>query len=110
MIKNSCVALERLEFHPMGRGLFLSGDVGRYSFVSSYQIDISQASQDELYSKIGIVYIIFNLKNNKLYVGETNRRFIDRYRSGKWWLNSHNKKLKIDALKCGNSNFKVSII
>lgn len=58
----------------------------------------------------GIIYKIENKINNKVYIGQTTLTFKERYRGGKWWLQSHNKHLKSSAEKYGYKKFEVSII
>lgn len=56
------------------------------------------------------VYRIFNKVNGKSYIGITKWDFNTRYSSGKWWLWSHNKHLKIACKKYGLDNFNHEIL
>lgn len=57
-----------------------------------------------------IIYKITNKINGKIYIGQSIHQFNKRYRSGKWWLYTHNKYLKNSVDKYGLDNFDVEII
>lgn len=57
-----------------------------------------------------IVYRILNKLDGKEYVGQTVKRFNQRYPGGKWWLYSSNDHLKAAANKHGVDNFEVTIL
>ena len=59
--------------------------------------------------KTGIIYIIVNLVNGKVYVGLSRQTFRNRY-EGNWASFSGNKHLKKAALKYGKENFAILII
>ncbi len=72
-----------------------------------------QFIEEDLYkNKIGI-YKITNIKNNKVYIGQTKDRFIERYWSHVWRLknNSHNNQhLQKSWNKYGENSFLFEVI
>ena len=57
----------------------------------------------------GVIYLIKNKVNNKIYIGQTIHNFSKRYRNGNL-LNTHNIYLKRAVLKFGQDNFYVDEI
>lgn len=69
-------------------------------------------NQKELKDKVGI-YQIKNLKNNKIYIGQTSDRFIERYWNHLWKLtnNKHdNDHLQKSFNKYGTECFEFSVL
>ena len=65
-------------------------------------------NENENKDKIGI-YMIKNLINNKIYIGQTQDRFIERYWNHKWKLNNKihdNKHLQRSWNKYGEDAFE----
>ncbi len=62
------------------------------------------------YSYRGIIYLIRNKIDGKCYVGQTLKRFIDRYSGGKWWKFTTNPYLRRAAVKYGSDAFEVQIL
>lgn len=56
-----------------------------------------------------IIYRIFNLKNNKSYIGQTIHTFEKRYKNS-WWNRTHNEILKNSIEKQGLENFDFEIL
>lgn len=58
------------------------------------------------------IYMIRNLVNNKVYIGQTVNNFNRRYNdTGEWWkCRCCNKHLKNATLKYGKENFEVTIL
>ena len=59
------------------------------------------------------IYVIRNLVNNKIYVGQTTMRFIKRFWHHRWMLskNKHdNKHLQKAWNKYGSNNFEFSVV
>lgn len=54
----------------------------------------------------GVIYLIKNKINNKIYIGQTIHSFSERYKNGNL-LNTHNIHLKRAVLKFGHENFYV---
>lgn len=63
-------------------------------------------NNNEIY---GIIYMIKNNVNGKIYFGQTtkNKGFDERYCSGRWWQYSGNEHLVNSAKKYGEDNFVV---
>lgn len=55
----------------------------------------------------GIIYVIRNKLNNKLYIGQTVNSFNQRYNGVNWWDNTHNNHLKNAVNKYGIENFEI---
>ena len=57
----------------------------------------------------GIIYMIKNNVNGKIYFGQTieKKGFRGRYKGGKWWLYTDNDHLKNSVKKHGKENFTV---
>lgn len=53
----------------------------------------------------GVIYLIRNRLNGKVYVGQTTHPFKIRYSGGKWWEQSHNVHLKSAVQKYGIDSF-----
>lgn len=60
-------------------------------------------------NRYGIIYMIQNTINKKIYFGQTAQTngFNDRYRNGEWWIHTDNDHLKRSAEKYGHENFIV---
>ncbi len=71
---------------------------------------IENITENQLKTLTGIVYMIKNIINNKVYIGKTEKRFIDRYWAGRWWKYPANTYLKNSVNKYGLENFKISIL
>jgi group I intron endonuclease len=71
---------------------------------------IENPTEKQLRTLKGIVYIITNQINGKVYIGKTIHRFVDRYSNCKWWRYPSNKYLKNSIKKHGKENFKLSIL
>lgn len=58
----------------------------------------------------GIIYMIRNKINGKIYFGQTTREkgFNGRYTAGKWWIYTDNDHLRKSAKKYGYKNFEVN--
>lgn len=69
-------------------------------------LDDIHASQ-ELLELRGIVYMIINTQNDKMYIGRTSLSFIERY--GLNFTNCYNKDLKRDIVAYGKDSFIVII-
>ena len=67
------------------------------------------ATEYELRTLKGIIYLIQNLINNKRYIGQSINTFIYRY-SSKWWKKVDNPHLKNAIQKYGYENFSVQIL
>lgn len=70
---------------------------------------IENPTEEQLRTLRGIVYIIINQINGKVYIGKTKRTFYKRYWSGRWWKYTNNY-LKNAANKYGIENFKITIL
>jgi group I intron endonuclease len=66
--------------------------------------------KDTLQSTPNIVYYIRNRYNDKMYIGQTERTFFERYPGGLWWKHSTNRFLKADYKKYGDSRFEVGVL
>ncbi|WP_346938184.1 NUMOD3 domain-containing DNA-binding protein [uncultured Clostridium sp.] len=55
----------------------------------------------------GIIYVIKNMVNKKVYVGQTTIGFKARYDNTDWWKKTHNTHLKSSVNKYGVENFEV---
>ncbi len=62
-----------------------------------------------LRTKTGIIYLIVNLVNGKVYVGQSVGSFSFRYKN-KWWINTDSDHLKNAATKYGYENFRIFIL
>lgn len=58
----------------------------------------------------GIIYMIRNNINGKIYFGLTTEKmgFKGRYKKGEWWIHSDNEHLKNSAKKYGHKNFTIN--
>ena len=67
---------------------------------------VKQMNDNNIY---GIIYMIRNNINGKIYFGQTVRDngFDERYCSGRWWQYTGNKHLSNSAEKYGSNNFTV---
>ena len=59
--------------------------------------------------KRGIIYIIVNMVNGKVYVGLSKRTFKNRYKKG-WWLTTDNDHLARSVEKYGHQSFNTLIL
>lgn len=57
-----------------------------------------------------IIYQIRNLVNGKIYIGQSQKSFEERYKNGRWWAKTTNTHLKNAAKKYGIENFLVEIL
>lgn len=62
-----------------------------------------------LKTKTGIIYLIINMINGKVYVGQTLQSFNKRYK-GRWWIYTDNDHLKKAANKYEKDNFRIIIL
>lgn len=62
-----------------------------------------------LRQKTGIIYLIVNMVNGKVYVGLTTSTFYDRYKCN-WVRQTDNDHLKKAAQKYGKDNFRIIIL
>lgn len=58
----------------------------------------------------GIIYMIKNKVNNKVYIGQSIHSFKRRYKGKRWWDYTHNPHLKNSYNKYGIENFEVTEI
>lgn len=70
---------------------------------------ISSSSIPELSNLKGIIYLIINMINNKIYIGQSTHCFNRRY-GGSWYKYTSNKHLKRSAEKYGSLPFKTIIL
>lgn len=55
------------------------------------------------------IYRIFNVDTGKSYIGQTTKKFKNRY-WGRWYHSTHNQYLKDSVAKYGNNKFAVQIL
>lgn len=74
--------------------------------------DFMIASEEDLKKLTGIIYLIKNRLNNKVYIGQTIHSFHNRYgRKKRWWeIPSANKYLKNSIDKYGIDNFEIYVL
>jgi hypothetical protein len=48
-----------------------------------------------------IIYQIKNLINGKIYIGQSQKSFEERYKNGRWWAKTTNTHLKNAAKNMG---------
>ncbi len=69
------------------------------------------ATEEELQTLKGIVYLIINTINNKIYIGISKDSFSYRYKGIKTWSKRvENKHLKFSIIKYGQTNFRIIIL
>lgn len=71
---------------------------------------IENPTEEQLRTLKGVVYLIKNKVNGKCYVGETLRRFVDRYNSCRWWEDPSNKYFENSITKYGREAFHLTIM
>lgn len=79
------------------------------SFLTINIEDLVPSTYEELKLLTGIIYLIYNKINRKIYVGQTLRFFLDRYTKN-WYKEMHNEHLLKSINKYGFENFQVYII
>lgn len=79
--------------------------------LSEYLLKFNPATQKEFKITKGIIYLIFNTCNGKVYVGQAGNTFLKRYaKSYRWWQHIENKHLYNAIIKYGYNKFEVSFI
>ncbi len=73
-------------------------------------VKVNWATEHELRTLKGIVYIIVNTINQKCYIGKTVKTFRTRYRGKNWYKNVTNVYLKNSIIKYKPENFKIRIL
>ena len=73
------------------------------------ETDFLSENDEFLRSKTGIIYVIVNFVNGKVYVGQTINNFHDRYKCD-WVRQTDSDHLKKAAIKYGRENFRILIL
>lgn len=61
---------------------------------------LKPATQHEIKTMTGIIYLIYNRRKDMGYIGQTHKTFYGRYAGGKWWRHSKNpilSKVNLDS-------------